>query len=125
MKEQFCLCVDGVYVQSGKIFLVKRNTVPFKDYWHLIGGHVEEDETPKQALKREFKEETNLDVQIGDIIDYRIEKTFDRTKIILIYEIVDAQGKIELNSENKEYGWFAQLPDKIVFDYTKYLCASS
>jgi ADP-ribose pyrophosphatase YjhB (NUDIX family) len=34
---------------------------------------VEENETLKEALKREFKEETNLDAEIGDILDGRIE----------------------------------------------------
>ena len=35
--------------------------------WMPPGGHVEEDETPEDAAKRECKEETNLDVEIiGD-----------------------------------------------------------
>ena len=31
--------------------------IPFPGYWDLIGGHVEEGETPEQALVREVKEE--------------------------------------------------------------------
>ncbi|MSR87107.1 NUDIX domain-containing protein [Candidatus Peribacteria bacterium] len=35
--------------------------------WMPPGGHVDEDETPEDAAKRECKEETNLDVEIvGD-----------------------------------------------------------
>jgi ADP-ribose pyrophosphatase YjhB (NUDIX family) len=35
--------------------------------WMPAGGHVDENETPEDAAKRECKEETNLDVQIiGD-----------------------------------------------------------
>ena len=35
--------------------------------WMPPGGHVEDDETPEDAAKRECKEETNLDVEIiGD-----------------------------------------------------------
>ena len=42
--------------------------------WMPPGGHVEEDETPEDAAKRECKEETNLDVEIigdtqGDLFD--------------------------------------------------------
>jgi 8-oxo-dGTP diphosphatase len=113
--------VDGVYIKEGKILLLKRNTKPYKGYWHLIGGHVEENETLKQALKREFKEETNLDAEIGGIIDARIEKTSDRTKVIVAYEITSAKGKIRLNSENQEYGWFTQTPNNSVYNYDKYL----
>jgi ADP-ribose pyrophosphatase YjhB (NUDIX family) len=47
---------------------------PFNACWHLICGRVEENETLKAALKREFREETNLDVKIGNIIDGRIAK---------------------------------------------------
>ncbi|MCW4005066.1 MAG: NUDIX domain-containing protein [Candidatus Bathyarchaeota archaeon] len=121
VERQFCVCVDGVYVKDSKILLFKRNVEPFKGYWHTIGGHVEEDETLKEALKREFKEETNLDVQVGDIIGGRIENTHDRTKIIAIMEVTSARGEIKLNSENLDYGWFSQIPPDAVCDYTKYL----
>ena len=63
LAEKYFLCVDGVYIKEGKILLVKRDVEPFRGCWHIIGGHVEENETLKQALKREFKEKTNLDVK--------------------------------------------------------------
>jgi 8-oxo-dGTP diphosphatase len=72
---------------------------PFKGCWHLVGGHVEENETLKQALKREFKEETNLYVEVSEIIDGRIEQTPDRTKMIVAFKVTSAQGEIKLNSE--------------------------
>jgi 8-oxo-dGTP diphosphatase len=120
-KKKFVVCVDGVYIKNGKILLLKRNTEPFKGYWHLIGGHVEENETLKEALKREFKEETNLNITAGGIIDCRIEKTLDRTKIIIAFEVTSAQGEIRLNSESEEYEWFTQIPFNCVYDYAKYL----
>ena len=30
--------------------------------WIGVGGHIEENESPEQAVKREVKEETNLDL---------------------------------------------------------------
>ena len=44
-KQNFVVCVDGVYVKDGKILLLKRNVEPFKGFWHVVGGHVEENET--------------------------------------------------------------------------------
>lgn len=38
-------------------------TIPFPDHWDLIGGHVEEGESPEEALVREFKEELDLDLK--------------------------------------------------------------
>jgi 8-oxo-dGTP diphosphatase len=37
--------------------------IPFPDHWDLIGGHVEEGETPEQALVREVKEELDIDLK--------------------------------------------------------------
>lgn len=117
----FFICVDGAYVKNGKVLLLKRRTEPFKGCWSLVGGHVEENETLKEALRREFKEETNLDITIGNLIDKRIEKTPDRIKIILTFKVASAKGEISLSPENEEYGWFAKIPRNSVYKYTKYL----
>ena len=48
---------------SGELFLALRDNkpmIPFPDCWDLIGGHVEEGETPEQALIREYGEELGL-----------------------------------------------------------------
>lgn len=37
--------------------------IPFPNHWDLIGGHVEEGETPEEAIVREFKEELDLDLK--------------------------------------------------------------
>lgn len=50
--------------QNNKILLVKRGTVVFKGYWALPGGRVDSGETIEQAVVREVKEETGLDVKI-------------------------------------------------------------
>ena len=89
-------------VKGGKILLLKRNVEPFKGCWHVVGGHVEENETLKDSLKREFKEETNLYVEVGKIIGGRIEETFDRTKMIVAFEVASAGG--EIKAELREFG---------------------
>jgi 8-oxo-dGTP diphosphatase len=37
--------------------------IPFPMHWDLIGGHVEEGETPEEALVREVKEELDIDLK--------------------------------------------------------------
>ena len=117
------LCVDGLLVKNGKILLLKRAREPFKGCWGLVGGSVESGETLMQALKREFKEETGLDVEVGRLIDTRIENTFDRTKKILTFEVTGAKGQVKLSSESESYGWFDRVPNNSVFDYEKFLPA--
>jgi len=120
-EREFVLCVDGVLIKDGKILLLKRNVEPYLGFWHTVGGQVEENETLKEALIREFKEETNLDVQVGKIIGGRIENTQDRTKIIVVLQVTSAQGEIRLNKENQEYKWFTSTPPNSVCDYSTYL----
>lgn len=120
-KKEFVVCVDGVYVKNGKLLLLKRNVEPFKGYWHVVGGHVEENESLRDAIKREFKEETGLEVTVGSIVAGRVEETFDRIKIIVAFEVTSAEGEICLNSENGAYGWFEYVPDPSVYNYVEYL----
>jgi 8-oxo-dGTP diphosphatase len=37
--------------------------IPFPNSWDLFGGHVEEGETPEQALRREIKEELGIELK--------------------------------------------------------------
>ncbi|HEY5469021.1 MAG TPA: NUDIX domain-containing protein [Bacteroidales bacterium] len=51
---------------KGELFLALRDNkpgIPFPNHWDLIGGHVEEGETPEEALVREVKEELDLDLK--------------------------------------------------------------
>lgn len=45
-----------LYLRDGK------PGIPFPYHWDLIGGHLEEGETPEEALVREVKEEINIDL---------------------------------------------------------------
>jgi 8-oxo-dGTP diphosphatase len=45
-----------LYLRDGK------PGIPFPYHWDLIGGHLEEGETPDEALVREVKEEINIDL---------------------------------------------------------------
>jgi len=46
-----------IYLRDGK------PGIPFPHHWDLIGGHVEEGETPEEALIREVKEEIDFDLK--------------------------------------------------------------
>lgn len=60
---------------DGELLLYLRDnkpTIPFPDHWDLIGGHVEEGETPEQALVREVKEELGIDLK-----DYKFFREYE------------------------------------------------
>ena len=116
-RKKFSVYVDGVYIKDEKILLLKRANKPFKGFWHHVGGQVENNESLRSAMKREFKEETNLDVEIGEIIAVRIEETFDQIKIIIAFKINLAKGEIKINIENEKFEWFDNYPQNSVFEY--------
>jgi 8-oxo-dGTP diphosphatase len=121
LNKDFFLCVDGILLKENKFLLIKRNVEPSKGRWALVGGHVDDHETVKDALKREFKEETSLSVDVDKLIGCREEETFDRIKIILTFQVNSTNSEIKLNQESQEYGWFAHTPANSVFNYNLYL----
>jgi 8-oxo-dGTP diphosphatase len=72
MKEIAAIIFEN---DRGEFLLYLRDnkpTIPFPDHWDLIGGHVEEGETPEQALVREVKEELGLELK-----DYKFFRRFE------------------------------------------------
>ena len=70
MKERFKLVPSSylILVKHGKILLVRRCNTGFEDgKYGLVAGHVEENETFKEALAREAFEESGLRIPIKDM----------------------------------------------------------
>ncbi|AHC50669.1 DNA mismatch repair protein MutT [Sulfolobus acidocaldarius SUSAZ] len=61
--ERPLVAVGGVILKDNKVLLVKRRNPPNKGNWAIPGGKVEYGETLVDAVKREMKEETALDVE--------------------------------------------------------------
>jgi len=75
--------VGGVIIHQGRALIVQRGSEPRRGEWTVPGGLVELGETLRAATEREVREETNLIVKAGAVLD-----VFDS-----IYP--DAKGRIE------------------------------
>jgi len=52
----------GLDEEDLKVLVIKRARPPFENRWALPGGHVDMDESVDEAVRRELREETGLDV---------------------------------------------------------------
>ncbi len=69
MVSRFLIAV-GVFVllkKEEKILLQHRKNCSFSGCWGLVGGHLEANETIRQAAVRELKEEIGITVQVEDL----------------------------------------------------------
>src|SRR5437764_4412546 len=97
---QFNLRVYGLLLDSNKRVLLSDEFIRGQYITKFPGGGLELGEGTRDCLKREFKEETNLDVTIGDHIyttDFFQISGFNHVdQIISIYYFAHAEEPIKL-----------------------------
>src|SRR3977135_2354347 len=88
--ERPIVAVGAVIVDGDRVLLVKRGQEPLKGEWSLPGGAVEIGETLEEAIRREVREETCLDVEVGPIVDVLDRIRYDPDgRIKFHYVLVD------------------------------------
>lgn len=67
----WCQSVTGVVIKDGKVLLARHTYGAGKGKLIVPGGYVQYNETPQDALKREFLEETKVVVEPRNILGIR------------------------------------------------------
>lgn len=94
----------AICISSNKILIAKRGTnVSLSGRWEFPGGKLEDGETPEECLKREIKEELNLDIIVGEFFDKSIHKYENGEIELLAYycEIVSDDMILTVHEEVK------------------------
>jgi ADP-ribose pyrophosphatase YjhB (NUDIX family) len=95
--------------EKGRILMLDRKLFPFG--WACPAGHVDAWETPEEALSREVKEETNLDVKryrllYNEFIDWNECSRGIKGHDWYLYEIDEWSGTVLADKEeSKKMEW--------------------
>jgi 8-oxo-dGTP diphosphatase len=118
--------VDVIIKYCGGIVLIKRKHEPFKNYWALPGGFLENGkENLEQAAARELLEETSLIVNPEELKLVGVYSNPGRDPrghiIAHIYEAKNYSGELRANDDAAEARVFRKLPGNLAFDHEKIL----
>tara|TARA_Y100000361_G_scaffold138237_1_gene140270 strand:+ start:96 stop:518 length:423 start_codon:yes stop_codon:yes gene_type:complete len=105
---------SGIAVIYNKtILLAKRNEICYitgrpniyGGYWSILGGTIDEGETPKECAVRELEEEAGICLDVKNV--KFLKKIPEKKKDFFIhYCKINKFPKITLNEEHTEYGFF-------------------
>ena len=124
MSDMWGLTARGICEFEGKILLLKVRSKSSHDAekWEIPGGKVKKGEFFDQALKREFKEETGLEINIDSLYnvvqnDYTACKTNEKIRSVqLIMKVSSTTDEVEISAEHDDYKWFTREELKDLID---------
>lgn len=94
--------------ENGKIFATKRGDSPYLYVAHKYefpGGKIEEGERGEDAVKRELKEELDMDVQVGGLYACH---TFEYPDFIITLSLYECEAQSDfVLKEHESYKWLA------------------
>ena len=105
------LAVSAAIFRDGKVLIVRRARPPAHGLYTLPGGGVELGETLEQAVIREVREETALEIEPIELAGFRQaiardgDGRIERHFVVLPFAARFISGEISLNEELAEARW--------------------
>lgn len=106
---RFLVGVNGLGVTGDGRVILARHAFG-SPQWRLLGGFIGREESLQDALRREIREETGLEVEVGPLLEANTGVRWARVEIVYAYRVIG--GRFAPTNEVSEIGSFApsQLP---------------
>ena len=99
--------VAGVVLRGNRIVLVRRKYGANRGKWCIPCGNVEVGEDVRVAVKRELREETGLDVEVGDVVDVlSTHHSPERSGVGAYFLVAEKGGDLAAGDDAAEVGLF-------------------
>ncbi len=112
--KKFQPVVLGLIRKNNKYLLTFRIEKELKDNkynaWQIPGGGLEYGDTVEDTVRRELKEELNVDVEIIQMIPKifnEIRGDWHGLLIIFLCKLKSQESQVKINFEASEWGWFS------------------
>ena len=102
--------VAAIIIHENKVFATQRGYGEFKDGWEFPGGKVEPEETGKQALAREIREELDLDIVVGEYF-HTVEYDYPKFHLSMDCYLCTIRSGAPVLKEHEAARWLA--PDRL------------
>ena len=120
------LAVDAVILFQGGIVLIRRANPPNQGCYALPGGFVEIGETVEEAMKREAREDTGLDIDLLGLVGIYSDPARDpRGHVVSAAFLAQGKGQLQSGSDARSAEVFPweELP-RLAFDHDQIISDS-
>lgn len=95
--------VKGILIHRRRVLLLRND----RGEWELPGGRLDDGETPEEALRREFLEETGLRVTVGPPVDAWVFQVTSREKVLVLEYACRKKGAgaVRISREHNDSAW--------------------
>lgn len=115
------LTIDALILYKGRVVLIRRGNPPFEGEYALPGGFVEIGERVEEAVVREAREETGLDIEIIKLVGVYSDPGRDpRGHTVSLCYLARGKGVLKASSDARDVRLFDlyEMP-KLAFDHSK------